>query len=82
MSNTSSPSPPIINVKSLIRTNSTLPEQWTLVKEWHIEKRSPYEDWRYLANSQIQHLHEKMKASLEQHPNALLKWRLENDGNN
>ena len=35
-----------------------------------------------MANSQIQHLHEKMKASIEQYPNALLKWRLENDGDN
>lgn len=72
----------MINVKSLIQRNSTLPEQWTLVKEWHMEKRSPYEDWRCMANSQIQHLHEKMKASIEQYPNALLKWRLENDGDN
>lgn len=72
MSGKSTPSQANIKVSSLIQTNHPLPEQWTLVNEWHIEKRSPFEDWRSLANSQIIHLYKQMKESVEQHPNALL----------
>lgn len=71
MSQSSSPSPTNINVNSLIKVNQPLPEQWTLVKDWHIEKRSPFEDWRPLANSQIAHMYQQMKTSIEEHPNAL-----------
>lgn len=69
----SSPPPSNINVNSLIQANLPLPEQWTLVKEWHIEKRSPFEGWRSLANSQIDNMYAQMKTSIEEHPNALLR---------
>ena len=72
MSEKSTPSPSNIKATSLIKTNNPLPEQWTLVNEWHIEKRSPLEDWRPLTNSQITHMYKQMKASIEQHPKALL----------
>ena len=62
-----------INVNRLIQVNNPLPEQWTLVKEWHIEKRSPFEGWRSLANTQIAQMYEQMKTSIEEHPNALLR---------
>ena len=71
MSQSSSPSPTNININSLIKVNQQLPEQWTLVKDWHIEKRRPCEDWRPLANSQIAHMYQQMKTSIEEHPNAL-----------
>ena len=66
------PSQPNVNVSSLLQTSHPLPEQWTLVKEWHIETRSPSEDWRTLANSHISHMYRQMKESIEQHPDALL----------
>ena len=72
MSGKSTPSQPNVKVSSLLQTSHPLPEQWTLVKEWHIERRSPSEDWRTLANSHISHMYRQMKESIEQHPDALL----------
>ena len=60
-----------MGVTQLRKTDLPLPEQWTLVKDWHIEKRRPCEDWRPLANSQIAHMYQQMKTSIEEHPNAL-----------
>ena len=72
MSGKGTPSQTNIKVSSLVQTNHRLPEQWTLVKEWHIEKRSPFEDWRTLANTQITQMYKQMKKSIEEHPDALL----------
>lgn len=59
--------------KNIMQVNDPLPEQWTLVKEWHMERREPFESWRSLTNSQIDQLHKQMVQSVKQHPSALMK---------
>lgn len=56
----------------LLRINKPLPEQWTLVKDWHMERREPFESWRSLANSQITRMYREMEKSIDDHPKALL----------
>lgn len=59
--------------KNVMQVNQPLPEQWTLVKEWHMEKREPFESWRSLTISQINQLHKKMAQSMTEYPSALMK---------
>ena len=59
--------------KNIMQVSDPLPEQWTLVKEWHMERRGPFECWRSLTNSQIDQLYKQMEQSVKQHPSALMK---------
>lgn len=69
----SSPCYPISQARVLGKTDGPLPEQWTLVKEWNMERRQPFESWRSLANSQILHMNDEFARSLQRYPNALQK---------
>ncbi|XP_002739954.1 uncharacterized protein LOC100372287 [Saccoglossus kowalevskii] len=50
-----------------------IPEQWTLVHEWNIEKRQqrdidPYVNWQFDVQSQISNMGDKLNKSLHEHP--------------
>lgn len=70
----SSPNYAISKDRVLGKSDGPLPEHWTLVKEWNIERRQPFESWRSLANSQMLHMHQELSKSLQRHPNAAQKW--------
>ena len=59
--------------KNIMQVNDPLPEQWTLVKEWHMERREPFESWRSVTNSQIDQLYKQMTQSVAEHPSVLMK---------
>lgn len=59
--------------KNVANVGDPLPEQWTLVKQWHMERREPFESWRSLTNSQIDHLYKQMMQSVAEHPSVLEK---------
>ncbi|ELU16812.1 hypothetical protein CAPTEDRAFT_205282 [Capitella teleta] len=50
-----------------------LPEQWTLPKEWNIEMREMFGNWKLDVQSQIKHLDVQLNRSLTFYPCELSK---------
>ncbi|XP_078603030.1 uncharacterized protein LOC144877036 isoform X1 [Branchiostoma floridae x Branchiostoma japonicum] len=47
---------------------TVLPEQWSLVEQWHMERREPVELWRSSVSNQISNLKNRLSKSLHDFP--------------
>ncbi|CAH1268583.1 Hypp3911 [Branchiostoma lanceolatum] len=47
---------------------TVLPEQWSLVEQWHMERREPVELWRSSVSNQLSNLKNRLSKSLHDFP--------------
>ncbi|XP_078682523.1 uncharacterized protein LOC144916956 [Branchiostoma floridae x Branchiostoma belcheri] len=50
---------------------TVLPEQWSLVEQWHMERREPVELWRSSVSNQLSNLKNRLTKSLHDFPRRI-----------